>query len=57
LEAKDLGVDVRGYFYWSLLNNFEWADGFKPRFGLIEVDYTTQERKIRESSRIFNEIK
>jgi beta-glucosidase len=57
LEAKDLGVDVRGYFYWSLLDNFEWADGFKPRFGLIEVDYTTQERKIRESSRIFNEIK
>jgi beta-glucosidase len=50
-------VDLRGYFHWSLLDNYEWADGFKPRFGLIEVDYNTQERKIRESAKIFNEIK
>lgn len=44
------GVDVRGYLYWSLLDNFEWAHGFKPRFGLVEVDYKTFERKIRPSA-------
>lgn len=44
------GVDMRGYFYWSLLDNFEWSDGFWPRFGLVEVDYKTMERKIRPSA-------
>jgi len=44
------GVDVRGYFYWSLLDNYEWADGFKPRFGLVEVNYKTMKRKIRPSA-------
>lgn len=44
------GVDVRGYFYWSLLDNFEWDKGFWPRFGLIEMDYSTLERKIRPSA-------
>lgn len=48
-KAIDEGVDVRGYFYWSLLDNFEWDKGFWPRFGLIEVDYTTLERKPRKS--------
>lgn len=43
------GVDVRGYFYWSLLDNFEWDKGFWPRFGLIEIDYKTLERKPRKS--------
>ena len=43
-------VDVRGYFYWSLLDNFEWHKGFWPRFGLIEVDYDTLERKVRGSA-------
>ena len=50
-KAKDEGVDVRGYFYWSLLDNFEWAHGFRPRFGIVEVDYKTQERKIRNSAK------
>ena len=44
------GVDVRGYFYWSLLDNFEWAHGFGPRFGLVEINYETLERKIRPSA-------
>lgn len=43
------GVDVRGYNYWSLLDNFEWLYGFKPRFGLVEIDYKTQERRPRKS--------
>lgn len=49
-KAIEEGVDVRGYFYWSLLDNFEWDKGFWPRFGLVEVDFKTQERKIRPSA-------
>jgi beta-glucosidase len=49
-KAISEGVDVRGYFYWSLLDNFEWDKGFWPRFGLAEVDYKTLERKIRPSA-------
>lgn len=44
------GVDVRGYLHWSLLDNFEWDSGFGPRFGLVEIDYETLERKIRPSA-------
>ena len=44
LDAIDAGVDVRGYFYWSLLDNFEWAWGYEKRFGIVRVDYDTQER-------------
>jgi beta-glucosidase len=50
------GADVRGYFHWSLLDNFEWDKGFWPRFGLIEIDYATQERKIRDSALHYAEI-
>ena len=49
-KAKADGVDIRGYFHWSLIDNFEWEKGFGPRFGLIEVDYQTLERKIRPSA-------
>lgn len=49
-RAIQEGVDVRGYFYWSLLDNFEWDKGFWPRFGLVEMDYKTLERKIRPSA-------
>ena len=49
-QAIHEGIDVRGYFHWSLLDNFEWEKGFWPRFGLIEVDYQTLTRKIRPSA-------
>ncbi len=49
-KAIQKGVDVRGYFYWSLLDNFEWDKGFWPRFGLIGIDYRTQKRTIRKSA-------
>ena len=44
------GVDVRGYFYWSLLDNFEWAWGYEKRFGIVRVDYETQERTLKDSA-------
>ncbi|MEX0917319.1 MAG: glycoside hydrolase family 1 protein [Candidatus Paceibacterota bacterium] len=50
------GVDVQGYFYWSLLDNFEWAEGYKMRFGLIEIDFATKERNIRNSAWEFKKI-
>ena len=49
-KATQDGVDLRGYIYWSLLDNFEWAYGYVPRFGLAEMDYQTLERKIRPSA-------
>ncbi len=45
------GVPVIGYVHWSLLDNFEWAEGFWPRFGLVEVDYKTQKRTVRDSAK------
>lgn len=54
--AQQEGLDVRGYFYWSLLDNFEWAEGFGPRFGLVDVNYETLERKIRPSAYRYRDI-
>lgn len=50
------GCDVRGYFYWSLTDNFEWADGFWPRFGLADINYETFERGVRPSAKVYQEI-
>ncbi|MBA7644969.1 Beta-glucosidase A [subsurface metagenome] len=55
-KAIEEGIDVKGYFYWSLLDNFEWDKGFKPRFGLIEIDYKTLKRKPRPSSKVYAKI-
>ncbi len=49
-KAIGQGVPVTGYLYWSLLDNFEWDKGFGPRFGLIDIDYTTCKRTVRESA-------
>ena len=49
LKAKNEGVKVEGYFAWSFTDNFEWAEGYRPRFGLVYVDYATQKRIIKSS--------
>ncbi|WP_294765827.1 GH1 family beta-glucosidase [uncultured Rhodoferax sp.] len=50
-RAIDAGVDVRGYFAWSLMDNFEWAFGYERRFGITHVDYDTQVRTLKQSGR------
>lgn len=55
-QAIQDGVDVRGHMYWSLLDNYEWALGFEKRFGLVEINYDTLERKIRPSAYVYKEI-
>ena len=52
-EAIGNGVDVRGYFAWSLLDNFEWAWGYDKRFGIVHVDYDTQVRTVKDSGRTY----
>lgn len=55
-RALQHGAQVRGYFYWSLMDNYEWAHGFGPRFGLIEISYDTRERHVRPSASVYKEI-
>jgi beta-glucosidase len=50
-KAMQDGVDMRGYFVWSLMDNFEWGHGFTKRFGLIRVDYDTLQRTPKESAK------
>ncbi|HKW79752.1 MAG TPA: GH1 family beta-glucosidase [Casimicrobiaceae bacterium] len=54
--AIEGGVDLRGYFVWSLLDNFEWAHGYSKRFGIVHVDYATQQRTLKDSARRYAEI-
>lgn len=55
-KALSEGVDVKGYFHWSLLDNYEWLYGYGPRFGLVEIDYKTLERKPRKSFYTYGKI-
>jgi beta-glucosidase len=50
------GANVKGYFYWSLTDTYEWEHGFDPKFGLVEVNFETQERRVRDSAKIFKDI-
>jgi beta-glucosidase len=55
-RAMELGADVAGYFYWSLLDNFEWDSGYAKRFGLFHVDYATQERTAKDSAHWYKDF-
>jgi beta-glucosidase len=55
-DAIDAGADVRGYFAWSLLDNFEWALGYTKRFGIVRVDYETQERTVKASGAWYAQV-
>ncbi len=56
MKAREEGIPVIGYLYWSLLDNYEWAEGFEPRFGLLEVDYDKEKYRIRKSALFYSEI-
>ena len=56
LAAIDAGVDVRAYFVWSLLDNFEWSWGYSMRFGIVHLDYQTQRRTLRDSARWYRDV-
>ena len=55
-QALESGIDIKGYCHWSLMDNFEWMEGFYPRFGLYETDYKTLKRKARPSAKLFAKI-
>lgn len=55
-RAEESGTDIAGYFHWSLMDNFEWANGYNERFGLLYVDYATGERIIKDSALWYKEV-
>ena len=55
-RAAEEGIPVMGYMYWSIMDNFEWADGYDKRFGLIHVDYGTQKRTLKDSALWYGEV-
>ena len=55
-EAMRDGADVRSYHAWSFFDNFEWASGYRPRFGLVRVDYDTQRRTVKQSGHWFAKV-
>lgn len=55
-SAISRGADVRGYFQWSLMDNFEWAEGFNKRFGIVHVDFETQVRTVKESGKFYSKV-
>ncbi len=55
-RARQQGVNVNGYFVWSFTDNFEWAEGYKPRFGLVHIDFSTQKRTIKSSGYWYSKL-
>jgi beta-glucosidase len=55
-DAIDAGVPVKGYFAWSLVDNFEWAEGYQRRFGLVHIDYDTQQRRLKDSGKWYRDF-
>lgn len=55
-KAMEKGANVKGYLHWALVDNYEWAQGFKMRFGLCHVDYEIKKRYLRPSALLFREI-
>jgi beta-glucosidase len=55
-EAIEHGADVRGYYVWTLLDNFEWAWGLSKRFGLVHVDFATGERRLKDSAHWYRDV-
>jgi beta-glucosidase len=55
-RAIQEGVPIQGYFHWSFMDNFEWALGFGQRFGLVYVDYKTQQRIVKDSGNWFSRV-
>ncbi|OLL27693.1 beta-glucosidase [Burkholderia sp. SRS-W-2-2016] len=55
-DAAQKGVDIRGYFAWSMLDNFEWASGYDKRFGMVHVDYATQQRTLKDSALWYRDV-
>ena len=56
LDALRQGVPLRGYFAWSLLDNFEWSHGYAKRFGIVHVDFATQRRTVKASGRFYADV-
>jgi len=56
LRAKQEGINITGYLAWTLMDNFEWGEGYKARFGLVHVDHQTQLRTIKDSGYWFRDF-
>ena len=55
-RCEDDGIQVDGYFYWSLMDNFEWGEGYSQRFGLVYVDFDTQQRVAKDSAGWYKKV-
>ena len=55
-RAIEDGVDAKAYFHWSVMDNFEWAEGYSKRFGLVYVDYSTQKRILKDSAYWYQKV-